>query len=191
MMMLNESNLNKLVNCGIICTLVVGCGIATMIRKDNTIFSANKTASEVSVTSEVTESEDCFDIKDYVDMTIICESGRQCIIRDNLTNQLYYRRGIYHGRNAMTPIYNADGTVKELSEVEADATDIEKYFNYYPIGESDGRSDSKLIVCDKNTRVLYYVESGFDYYVLTVITDKDETGNFKVKLYEGEFDEET
>lgn len=51
-------------------------------------------------------------VEDYVNMLVVCSNISEKLVYDNNTGVMYYQYSYSRSNCGMTPIYNADGTLK-------------------------------------------------------------------------------
>ena len=57
-------------------------------------------------------------VDDYINMIKVCSNMREQIFYDNNTGIMYYQYSLSRSQCGLTPIYNADGTLKIYEEWE-------------------------------------------------------------------------
>lgn len=77
------------------------------------VLIATILAATLSMTSCTNPTkEDAVKVEDYFDMRKVCQNTRADILYDNNTGVMYYQYNLSRYNCGLTPIYNADGTLK-------------------------------------------------------------------------------
>lgn len=69
-----------------------------------------------SENNETVSEKKKYEVSDFIDLVIVAENFYEIIYVDRTTGVLYYNEDVKSG--GYTPIYNADGTLKNIKQYE-------------------------------------------------------------------------